>query len=126
MEIEISRNENIAIVRVAGRVDAATAPEFERQCERALAGGEQYLVLDLAGVRYISSAGLRGVLAAGKTLIERGGALHLAALTGVVREIFELSGFNALFSQHASVEAAVASLRLPHAGLSSTSTEKSE
>jgi anti-anti-sigma factor len=111
MEIDISRQDDIPIVRVAGRVDAAMASEFEQQCAAALAGGARSLVLDLAGVRYISSAGLRGVLATGQALAARGGKLHVAGLAGIVREIFEISGFHHLFPQHSSVEAAVAACK---------------
>jgi anti-sigma B factor antagonist len=111
MEIEISKIEDVTVVRASGRIDAATAPEFERQCQVALAGGGANLVLDFAGVRYISSAGLRGVLTAGKTVLARGGVLHMAALTGVVQEVFAISGFSTMFPQFPSAEDAVAHCR---------------
>ncbi len=95
-----------AVLRVSGRIDAATAPGFEQACRDVLAAGEKILILDFGELQYISSAGLRSLLVIGKTLAERGGGLRIAKTTGVVAQVFELSGFYSLFSCFDSVEKA--------------------
>lgn len=106
MEIASTTHPHAVVVRVNGRIDAATAPEFERACLAGASAGN--LILDLTGVHYISSAGLRGVLSAGKAVNARSGKLHLVGLGGVVRQVFELSGLVGLFPEHPTQEAAIA------------------
>ncbi len=87
-------------------MDAATTPEFERACADLVAAGEKLVVLDLGGLQYISSAGLRGLLVFAKTLQQSGGVLRLANVTGVVAQTLDLSGFSSAFSCFDSLEAA--------------------
>ena len=108
IQIESTSKNTVMVVRVTGRLDAATSNEFEQVCESAVAAGAQSLILEVSQLRYVSSAGLRVVLSAGKAVQGKGGTLRLAGLNGMVREVFEISGFSGLFPQHESVEAAVA------------------
>ena len=98
------------ILCASGNLDAAGAPGFEEQGRNLLRGGAQRLVLDLAGVEYISSAGLRSILAAGKKTKVQQGRIVLCSLKAMVREVFEISGFASLFSIFDSRDAAVAQL----------------
>ncbi len=107
IQVEPTAKSNVLVVRLTGRLDAAASGEFEDACGRAFAAGAQNLVLDVSELRYVSSAGLRVILSAAKTLQSRGGTLRLAGLGGMVREVFEISGFSSLFPQYESVEAAV-------------------
>lgn len=74
--------------------------------EQALVGvidqGEKRLVLDCAGLDFISSAGLRSLLLAVKKMKAAGGGISLAALQPNVKEVFDISGFSALFTIHGS------------------------
>lgn len=63
--------------------------------------------MDLSGVEYISSAGLRSLLVLGKRIKAKGGTLLLVGLQGMVKEVFDISGFAALFPVHASHEEAL-------------------
>ena len=102
-----SRSEGTAtVVQVGGRIDADTAPGFEYACLQLVRGGEKVVVLDLGGVQYISSAGLRSLLVIGKEQQGRGGVLRLANLTPIVGRVFEQSGFHSLFPCFDSVEKA--------------------
>jgi anti-anti-sigma factor len=104
-----SRIEGAAmVVQVSGRIDADTAPGFEYACLQLVRGGEKVVVLDLGGVQYISSAGLRSLLVIGKEQQERGGVLRLANLSATVSRVFEQSNFASLFPCFDSVEKAVA------------------
>jgi len=86
------------LVSVEGRMDALTAPEFEKACADFLDQGETNVVVDFAGLEYISSAGLRSILASAKKLKSKGGDLRFCGLTGMVEEVFRISGFQAMFT----------------------------
>lgn len=92
----------------AGRIDSVTSPHLEEALVAALTGGERRVVLDMASVDYISSAGLRVLLVAAKRLRENGGRFVLCGLNGPVRQVFELAGFLPLFAIEPSRDRAVA------------------
>lgn len=87
-------------------MDAVTAPEFEKAVETMMGEGENAFVVDLADLDYISSAGLRSILALAKKLKTSGGSLHLAALQDTVRDVFDISGFSSIIPVFDSVEGA--------------------
>ncbi len=106
MEITDRKEGNARIVSIHGRMDAVTAPEFEKALEGLMGEGETVFVVDLAQLDYISSAGLRSILALAKKLKTSGGVLHLAALQDVVKEVFDISGFSSIIPIYDSVAAA--------------------
>lgn len=85
--------DRISILHPQGRLDGATGPAFDNDVAQLIAGGADKVLLDLAELQYISSAGLRAVLLAAKRLKSVGGQLVLCSLNDQVREIFEVSGF---------------------------------
>lgn len=97
MHIEQERSDDILILRPRGRLDSSSSPELERLLVEQLDAGCQRLVLDFSGLDYISSAGLRVVLLAGKKLRASRGNIVLVSLQEMVREVFDMSGFLALF-----------------------------
>ena len=97
MELASKRFADTVALFPAGRIDHATADGFKAALEphlAACAAGRDRLVLDLGGVEYISSVGLRVLILASKQAKAQGGALAVADLQPVVREIFEISRFN--------------------------------
>jgi anti-anti-sigma factor len=100
----------VTVLRPLGRLDSAQAPELEATVRALLDGGAKALVFDLSKLAYISSAGLRVVLLAGKQLRASGGKLVLCGVSGLVLEVFEMSGFLTLFPVVADVPAAGALL----------------
>lgn len=104
MNISKKETKGIPIVALSGRLDAVTAPELESVLEGA-AGG--HLVLCLDELQYISSAGLRVILAAAKRQRGSGGVLHIAGLQESVGKVFEISGFNTIFSIFDSEDEAI-------------------
>ncbi|MCY0387266.1 STAS domain-containing protein [Robbsia sp. Bb-Pol-6] len=98
------------VLRPVGRLDGIGAPLLEAAIERHVAEGGRQLVLDFSRLVYISSIGLRVVLMAGKRLPRAGGGVVLATLTPNVREVFEMSGFIALFPVFDDLATALASL----------------
>jgi anti-sigma B factor antagonist len=84
------------IVTVSGRIDAVTAPDFESRMLDWIDAGETRMIVDLGGLEYISSAGLRSILTIAKNLKARQGSLVLCALRDTVKEVFEISGFSTI------------------------------
>jgi anti-anti-sigma factor len=97
----------VQIVDLEGRLDSNTAAEFEKQIA-AVPG--TLIVLDLAKLEYISSAGLRCVLGALKRVSAAGGKLALAAPIPAVAEVFEISGFITLVTVYPDRASAVSAL----------------
>jgi anti-sigma B factor antagonist len=110
MDVASRRVADVTVLAPLGPIDhtrseklkAALAPHLGR----ATPTGER-LVLDLGGVDYISSAGLRVLMLAAKQVRAQGGMLVIAALQPVVREIFEISRFTLVFDILPSVPAAL-------------------
>ena len=78
-------------ISVSGRVDTVTAPELEAGLKF---GDATQVVLDLADVPYMSSAGLRLLLTAHKTMMAKGGELKIANIQPTVREVLDITGFS--------------------------------
>ncbi len=78
-------------IAVSGRVDTVTASELEAGLKF---GDATCVVIDLANVPYMSSAGLRLLLAAQKTMHGKGGELQIANVQESVREVFDITGFS--------------------------------
>lgn len=96
MQISIREEKGYAVVAVGGRLDALTALEFETRCIEWLLAGHARLVMDLSSLEYVSSAGLRSVLVVAKKARSIGGDVALFGLSGVVKEVFAISGFDSL------------------------------
>lgn len=107
MELTNRKEGNALVISVKGRMDAVTSPEFDKAAQTLMGGGESLFILDLTDLDYISSAGLRSILALAKKLKTDGITLHLAALQAAVKEVFDISGFSSIIPISESVEAAV-------------------
>ena len=91
LTITENRRETELTVALAGRLDTTTAPELEQKLRENLPGVTE-LVLDLADLEYISSAGLRVLLGAQKIMMKQG-SMKLTHVNETVMEIFEVTGF---------------------------------
>jgi anti-sigma B factor antagonist len=113
LEFAQARYADVAVIAVRGRVDHANADAFKAGLWPHLAtcrpGGEQ-LVLDLTGLEYISSAGLRVLMLAAREAKAQDGTLVVCSLQPVVREIFEISRFNVVFRVYPDTRRALAEL----------------
>ena len=107
MEITTRKENNGVVVSVTGRLDAVTAPALEADLAGLLAQGEIMFLLNLSELDYISSAGLRSLLATAKKLKEKQGKLVFTGLRGTVEEVFKISGFLTIFTAFESEEAAL-------------------
>ena len=91
MEIKTTTEGTRMTIAVSGRVDTVTAPELEAGLKF---GDATCVVIDLAGVPYMSSAGLRLLLTSHKTMIGKGGELQIANAQEAVREVLDITGFS--------------------------------
>ncbi|HEX3002314.1 MAG TPA: STAS domain-containing protein [Methanoregula sp.] len=108
MEIKTTSRENGTTLALNGRIDTATAPELEQAINKVIDGGQRKVLLDFAGVTYISSGGLRVLLATAKKLKNPGDKFGICALTPEVLKILKLAGFTSIFSIYASEGEALA------------------
>ncbi len=108
MEIQNDRYGLSLVIRVSGRLDAVSTPAFEAHCREAIERGERSLILDFGPLEYLSSAGLRAILIVAKSVGAAGGEFALANARGLVREVFEVSGFLGMFRCLESLDAPAA------------------
>ncbi len=107
MEIQTRKEKGTAVVSVKGRMDAVTAPDFDKTVIDLISKGEKTFVVNLGGLDYISSAGLRSILALGQKLKEKEGKIVISGLKGPVEEVFKISGFSSMFKIFGSEESAL-------------------
>ena len=98
MEIKQSQKGGLTIFALSGKLDALNADEVEETIGKAIDQGATKVLVNLAGVDYISSAGLRIVLRLENKLKKQQGQFILSNLQTFVRDIFKVVGFNALFT----------------------------
>ncbi len=108
MELNGIKAKEYLVLEVSGRMDALTAPQFEAACDEWLKASEKRMVVDMTALEYISSAGLRAILAVAKKLKAQGGELSFCALRGIVAEVFSVSGFAKLLPVFTTREEALA------------------
>ncbi len=93
MEIKKTNENGTLTLEVSGRLDAVTAPEFEKTVHDA-AEGVQKLIVDLKELSYIASAGLRSLMVAQKKMNQKNGQMVIRNVQPQVTEIFEMTGFD--------------------------------
>ena len=91
MTIEIKKNAAETIIEIVGRLDTITAPSLDKTINEDI-GDTKELVLDMKGLEYISSAGLRVLLSAQKKM-QKIGAMKVINVCEEVMEVFEMTGF---------------------------------
>ncbi len=107
MQIDATKEANAVVMSLKGRLDAAASSEFETSLSDWISKGDCHFLLNFTGLEYISSAGLRSILAASKKLKNRNGKIFLTGLHGPVEEVFKISGFMSIFRVFATEEAAL-------------------
>ncbi len=91
MTIEIKKNAGETIIEIVGRLDTITAPSLDKTINEDL-GDTKNLILDVKGMEYISSAGLRVLLGAQKKM-QKIGSMKLINVCDEVMDVFEMTGF---------------------------------
>src|SRR5690606_12593848 len=107
MSLTREKNGNVLLVSASGQINSANAAELEASLLEWVEEGERKWVLDMSGVEYISSAGLRVVLLLAKRLKQNSGHLVLCSLQPNVLDVFDFSGFLPILDVADSREAAL-------------------
>ena len=98
MEVNVKEFKRCARIKVTGRIDSSTAPRLAQAFESLNEAGQFKIVLDMSGVDFISSAGLRVLISAQKTCKRwNRGELVLASVPEKIHDVFDLAGFLPLF-----------------------------
>jgi anti-anti-sigma factor len=87
---------DVKVVQIEGELDTGSSPEAQQQLDQLREQGVKKILLDLAKLDFISSAGLRVVLATAQELKQDGGDLRVCSLNESVKEVFDISGFSTL------------------------------
>ena len=96
MTITVNQSENVCTLQIEGRIDTVTSAQLESTFQENAAGCEK-MIFDLTGVDYISSAGIRVLIASHRQMDKKGG-LVLRGLNRNVLSILKMTGFDKIFS----------------------------
>lgn len=108
LTIDEETRGDVLVVSVRGRLDGVTSKSLDTHMGARIAGGSDRIVLDLGGVDYISSFGLRLVLVAAKKLNSPGRRFVVCGLTDNVRQVFSVSGFLSILTLRDTIDEAAA------------------
>lgn len=115
MQIVHKKMNRVDLLTITGRMDAAHAPQLKQQIDALFDQGRYRLVLDLEGLEYIASPGLRVLIEGRKRARDRrltdieGGDVRIANLPPRIKEVFDLTGFTSLFEIFSNTTEAVGS-----------------
>lgn len=99
-------HKNYQVLRLFGRLDGVSAPALKQSLAQMTTGGKSRLILDMAGVDYISSSGLKVMASVWRDCREHEGNLLLAGLNERLQDIFDIVGFNTFFDIYTDTDAA--------------------
>ncbi|MCM2466019.1 STAS domain-containing protein [Methanoculleus oceani] len=118
MDLQTERRDGILTFVIRGRLDGYGAGQVTDAVQASLQDDDRSVVFDLAGLSYLSSAGIRVLLAVKKQLKERNGILALAGIQEYPKNVLDMAGVTPIFSLYPGVEEAVAACRRPQDSLS--------
>lgn len=107
MEIQQETKNNANIISLKGRLDASTANTLEEVLEPHSQKEKTIVIVNCEALEYISSAGLRVLLAAAKSFKKNHSRIALSALNPNVKQVFEISGFTSIFHIYDNTDAAL-------------------
>ncbi len=112
MQCTFATDGEVLVACPSGRIDTTTYNDFKNQLNAELdKTGARHLVIDLADLEYVSSAGFREFFLAGRRMSRGGGTLSVCNFQPQVKELFEIAQFMTAYSVHDSREAAIAAAK---------------
>lgn len=98
LKVTTKEYKRVDLIQVVGRIDSSTAPQLEKALQKNIDEGRYRIVVEMSGVEFMSSAGLRALLSAVKQVRRfNRGDLRLAGVHPKVKKAFDLAGLNQLF-----------------------------
>lgn len=118
LQIGVSREEgdkNVSVLRLTGSLDANTQSQLEDKAKETIDGGAEYLVLDMSGVDYLGSAGMRAIHAITNQLSPEESSMRSARLkvlspSPAAAKVFKTLGFDSFIDIHDNLDEAIAAL----------------
>jgi anti-anti-sigma factor len=107
MDINIRSAGDISVLDFAGNLDTNSSPAAESEVNRLLDGGCKQILFNFSELNFISSSGLRILLATAKKLKIENGKMVVCSLNNVVQEVFDISGFASILNLAATEEEAL-------------------
>lgn len=107
MNISTENVESVTVVRLEGNLDTNTSSQAQDRLNQLIEGGASKILVNFADVDFVSSAGLRILLATAKKLTGSGGNLRISNLNETVAEVFEISGFSTILNVFGSEQEAL-------------------
>jgi anti-anti-sigma factor len=104
MEAQVEEKGDIIVVRVQGRLDAASSPQLEKKLNSIVESGHFKLILNLGGVDYLSSAGMRLMLSVSKKLKHLEGKVVACSLNEDVMDVIKMAGFHQVLELYPTEE----------------------
>ncbi|MEI8365751.1 MAG: STAS domain-containing protein [Parachlamydiaceae bacterium] len=101
------RKGDVIVFRIKGRLDALSSPSVEKKIFESINDGHEKILIDLANVSYLSSAGMRMFLSTTKKLRSLSGRLLVCGTTTSVLDVFKMSGFDHVLELFATEEEAL-------------------
>lgn len=102
--LDVSEHGDWSVVRVAGEIDIATAPALRERLMALTARRSPRVVVDMGDVDFIDSTGLGVLIGVLKRVRSYGGELHLVCDVDRVVRVFEITGLDAVFTLHSSMD----------------------
>jgi anti-anti-sigma factor len=97
VQITTVEKDGVTVVAFVGNLDTNTSPQAQQKLDGLVADGSSRILVDFGSLDYLSSAGLRILLATAKKLRQAGGGLRFCGLNETVAEVFQISGFDRIF-----------------------------
>lgn len=104
MEAQVEEKGDVIVVRVAGRLDAASSPQLEKKINAIIDSGHFKLILNFADVEYLSSAGMRLMLSVSKKLKNVEGKVVACSIHDEVMDVIKMAGFHQVLELYATEE----------------------
>jgi anti-sigma B factor antagonist len=107
LQFSLSEQGNIAVIKIGGRLDVETAPEFHKRLKELVDKGTKNVVINMGKLIFIASAGLGVLINLNSAIEKNGGKLVLSSMSDKIARIFELLGFINLFETYESDQRAL-------------------
>ena len=107
MIISTTNIESVVVVRLDGNLDTNSSSSAQKSLNELIDGGASKILINFATVGFVSSAGLRVLLATAQKLSGTGGSLRISNLSDAVAEVFDISGFSTILDVFGSQEEAL-------------------
>ena len=108
MDISVRETDGVSVMDFTGNLDTNTSPAAENEVDRLLEGGSEKILFNFMNLNYISSSGLRILLATAKKMKSSGGKMRVCSLNDTVQEVFDISGFASILDLASNEEEALA------------------